>query len=699
MDDLHPDSNDAKTVKIFSDEPEEATTPAAAATEDAPDSAASKEDTESANGNSGQSSSQSDESGNAIDASEAESQTAMSSNGTQSQEASSTAGEAAPTAEAALAAEAPAGESPQAHDIETPESDAQQDSPERADAPAQTVPAYSTIRELGRDDWGRILLAWRDEAPADDSQDPPVVLLERATLDQEAARNIVDVHLYHARLLAPRAVIERESGIYWLVVEAPASYDAPFVAVGDGGRLDTKSTLKAGVGLANALSYLHTNGVAHGHIGPNAVLVHDGRAYLSGLELAALVETTEATSAARFAADVNALGAALVVLAGLPDTPTSEDEAAPIQALREIARRAAEAGYVTAEELAQDCGQALQEPALTLPPADEAAIRQALRFRAATATTVGLLRSQNQDALGSMVLDVRDDVGKDHPLGIFLVADGMGGEAAGEIASRIGARIAMAELIRQLLVPTVALPALEPLSPEHTTGATSVATLAQALAIAVDAANRQVRSLAATLQESTGTTLTAVVIAGSRAVLAHLGDSRAYLLRNGSLIQLTKDHSLLARLQELDHPLLNDPSFGMPRNYLYRSLGQEDEAPPDMMEFPVVPGDRLLLCCDGLWDELDDATLLRSLTSTDDPIECANHLVRMANASGGHDNSSVVVVFVDARPDDPATEFTPEQVTAILRATGALDEEDEEAGDDNTDSTDLVDNSFDIGLN
>jgi serine/threonine protein phosphatase PrpC len=102
-----------------------------------------------------------------------------------------------------------------------------------------------------------------------------------------------------------------------------------------------------------------------------------------------------------------------------------------------------------------------------------------------------------------------------------------------------------------------------------------------------------------------------------------------------------------------------------------------------MMEFPIAPGDRLLICSDGLWDELDDATIQRCLTSTDDPAECANHLVRLANASGGHDNSTAVVVFVEALRDDPATEFTPEQIDAILRASGALDEEgDDDAAND-----------------
>ena len=538
---------------------------------------------------------------------------------------------------------------------------------------------YAKVRELGRDGWGRILLARQADTTADDDQEqPPVGLLERAALDIEAAQRIIAYHLYHGRILAPRALIKREGGAHWLAIEAPQPYDAPFTSISDGGRVDAKGALKAGVGLANALSYLHTNGFAHKHVGPDAILVHGTRAYLSGVELAASVETTEAASAELFAADVNGLARVLGTLADLPATAPA-DEAGHAQVLRAIAARAETSGFMTAEDLAQECGQALQDPVPTLPDVEMTAIRP-LVFQTGTATTVGLLRSQNQDALGCSVLDVRDDISGNRPLGIFLVADGMGGEAAGEIASRIGARIVMAELVRQLLVPTMALPALEPLAPEPVSGAASVTILAQALAIAVDAANRQVRGLAASLQESTGTTLTAMVAAGGRAVLAHLGDSRAYLLRNGNLVQLTRDHSLLARLEELDHPLLNDPSFGMPRNYLYRSLGQEDEAPPDMMEFPVAVGDRLMLCSDGLWDELDDETIQRSLTSSDDPAECANHLVRLANAAGGHDNSTAVVVFVGAQPDDPASEISREEVDAILRAAGVLDDGDDDGG-------------------
>lgn len=687
MDDLHHDSKDAETATIPIETPMDASgdQDAGNASEDAATTPASAEesndapqqpDVQAVGEAVDQPGDQSDADVPAPDVTRAQDGTV---NTDTTAAVASTADEAAGAA--AAAAEADAGDAGQTDEL-----------PAMDGIVGKAAADYSTIRELGRDPWGRILLAWRSDAPPGDDQEPPVVLLERLALDVEVAQQVVDLHLYHARLLAPRALVQRPDSVHWLVVEAPATYDAAFVSVADGGRLEERSVLKAGVGLANALSYLHTNSVVHGNVGPDSMLVHDGRAYLTGVERAVAADSGEIESALQFSAEVNALAKALRQLAGLPDAPGT-DESAPAQALRAIEDRGKAGGFATAEDLAQECGQALQEPTLTLPAAEDATGR-ALKFECGTATTVGLLRTQNQDALGCTVLQIRDDVVRDMPLGIFLVADGMGGEAAGEVASRIGARIAMAELVRQLLVPTVAMAALDPLSPEHTTGSTSVATLAQALAIAVDAANRQVRALAAALQESTGTTLTVIVAAGGRAVLAHLGDSRAYLLRDGALVQLTKDHSLLARLEELDHPLLNDPSFGMPRNYLYRSLGQEDEAPPDMMEFPVVPGDRMMLCSDGLWDELDDATIQRCLTSTDDPAECANHLVRLANAAGGHDNSTAVVVFVEAQHEDPANEISPEEADAILRSSGALDDD---AGSDSLDDTGVMDDAFDMG--
>src|SRR5262249_55515190 len=151
-----------------------------------------------------------------------------------------------------------------------------------------------------------------------------------------------------------------------------------------------------------------------------------------------------------------------------------------------------------------------------------------------------------------------------------------------------------AEVVRQFAVPSVALPALAVTNEEADAALQRPedSTIVEGLARAVAVANYQVRELAPHLGPATGTTLTAIAISGTHAALAHLGDSRAYLLRNGLLHKLTEDHSVLTRLQTIDHPLLNDPDVFVPRSMLYRSLGQDDEANADLLEFRLAAGDR-----------------------------------------------------------------------------------------------------------
>jgi len=282
-------------------------------------------------------------------------------------------------------------------------------------------------------------------------------------------------------------------------------------------------------------------------------------------------------------------------------------------------------------------------------------------FQAAGFSDIGLGgRSNNEDAWGGWV---RADagLGTAGSLALFLVADGMGGEARGELASRIAARLVTAELMRQFAVPSIALPALAVTTDEADLALQRPedSAITQGLARAATVANYQVRELARQLGQATGTTLTAIAICGTHAALAHLGDSRAYLLRGGLLHKLTEDHSVLARLQAIDHPLLSDPNVFVPRSMLYRSLGQEDEAHVDMIEFRLAEGDRFLICSDGLWDEIDQETLEQTFVTAADPLECARQLVGHANAAGGHDNSTAVVVFVRAVAlNEPAADRT-----------------------------------------
>lgn len=488
--------------------------------------------------------------------------------------------------------------------------------------------------------------------------------------DTERAHAVIIFGLQHSRLLVPRAVASVEEQHY-LVVEVLADADgtAPRSLSG-GAHLSAVEALRAGSGLADALAYLHRNGLAHGHIAPDAIFVRDARAYLGRLERATSLGPEAPQAADEMRADANALARALGELVAPSGLAVNAEQDANAEnaggagedaaQLANIVAKGQANGYETADELVADFGAATAttfDQAEALP--ETAALsgqevpQERFILRMASATTVGMVRSENQDAVATMHFEVHDDLIGDMPAGVFLVADGMGGEAHGEVASRIAARIVTSEMARSFFAPLVAIPATvasesgnEPLRADED--------LAAALVRAVTAANAQVRALAEYLGQPTGTTLTALAIRGMQAVVAHLGDSRAYLLHDGTLRMLTEDHSLLARMEALDHPLLHDDSLFISRSILYRSLGQEDAAPPDVLDVPLAMGDRVMLCSDGLWDELKDDIIERVMIEGPDPQTCANELVRLANDAGGNDNSTALVLFVEPEPTDIA---------------------------------------------
>jgi serine/threonine protein phosphatase PrpC len=468
----------------------------------------------------------------------------------------------------------------------------------------------------------------------------------------EAISGLIDLQLRHPRLVAPRELLAHGDARF-VVAEGAMAGDVALCGPMDTGAaiLQPDEALRAGAGLADALSYLHRNGIAHLRVAPESILFASGRAYLFGLEDAVMLEDNLGEAPKLVARDANMLATTLARLARTSESATGAESAAT-RNLREAAARGADNAFTSPEEVAAICGSALQvQPqALPTPPAETVGVP--LHLEAGTATSVGLVRSENQDALVSLVLDAHDDAARgDAPIGIFLVADGMGGEAHGELASRIAARILPSQILSQLILPLFAKPALafdQPISGENMI---SIASVADMLDRGVTAANQHIREMAQTYGQDTGSTLTIVMTAGPQAALAHLGDSRMYLLRDGKLVRLTEDHTLLARLEAMDHPILEDPTFYVPRNFLYRSLGQE-HAPPDVRPFTLAPGDRFVICSDGLWDELDDEAIKSTIATVDDPEVCAHRLVAMANEAGGHDNSTAVVVFARARAQD-----------------------------------------------
>ena len=545
------------------------------------------------------------------------------------------------------------GEEPQPRSVTEPAGDASA-SPEGL-APGDRIGRYAIDRVLETEESQRAYLAFTspDEtepgASGDGLETPRAcfVLFERAPHGFARMSRVTALTLRHPRLLAPREVFTH-GGKEYLAIETLVDDEGNLPqSVADGARLDHQTTLAAGAGLADALGYLHRNGVAHLHVSPLSLVVFARRAYIAGMETADLAVSAADDVARLFAIDANFLARTLGVLAGVADEPVADEPPAAAY-IRQIVRRGEANSYQSVEELAAGCAGGLQHtPELDL---EIEQTQGRYHFVSAYASSVGNVRSENQDACACVTIDVFDDIATGMPVSVFLVADGMGGEARGEVASRMAVRTVPAEIARHFAIPMLMRPvdAVTSETPQTRILAGERLDASSALSRAVYEANRNIRLLAGMLNQTTGTTLTAIATLGGRAALAHLGDSRAYLLRDGVLTQLTEDHSVLARLQAIDHPLLSDPDVLVPRNMLYRSLGQEDDPNPDMLEFMLADGDRLLLCSDGLWDEVSDDLLAETLSKAKDPRWCAEQLVAFANAAGGHDNSTAVVVFIEA---------------------------------------------------
>lgn len=250
-----------------------------------------------------------------------------------------------------------------------------------------------------------------------------------------------------------------------------------------------------------------------------------------------------------------------------------------------------------------------------------------VRYTAAAMTDRGRKRTSNEDAFGYSV---------EH--GVYLVCDGMGGAAAGEIASSL----AVDEVLRLVT---------ERRDAQNGNGAGS-GSIAQIGEEAVIAANETIHSRGQrNLRLSgMGTTLVGLLAAVSegdpRVWILNVGDSRCYRLRKGHIQQCTRDHSLVEEQIRLGRMTRSEAARSPFRNVITRALGTQMGVKPDVVEAEVEPGDLFLLCSDGLTRELSDEKI-RSLLSTAAPLEehCAR-LIQAANKAGGHDNITCLLVRV-----------------------------------------------------
>ncbi|HSL31711.1 MAG TPA: protein phosphatase 2C domain-containing protein [Anaerolineales bacterium] len=243
--------------------------------------------------------------------------------------------------------------------------------------------------------------------------------------------------------------------------------------------------------------------------------------------------------------------------------------------------------------------------------------------------SVGKQRELNEDSLLAITATMAGNTGN-LPFGLYIVADGMGGHQFGEVASNAAIRTVAGYILRKFhpYLFQIKADAMDE-------------SFQEIMQAAVSEAQRAIQREA----PGSGTTLTAALVVGQQITVAHVGDSRAYFIYpDGRIESLTRDHSLVKRLEELGH-ITPDEAVNYPhRNVLYRALGQGEILDPDIFTIGFPQPGSLMICSDGLWGVLTEEELVRSINEAPSLQRACQALVNAANAAGGPDNISVILV-------------------------------------------------------
>ena len=256
-----------------------------------------------------------------------------------------------------------------------------------------------------------------------------------------------------------------------------------------------------------------------------------------------------------------------------------------------------------------------------------------MQLSVAAGTDVGRIRAGNEDSLYADA---------DQERGLFIVADGMGGHAAGEVASEMAVQIVARDLagVRDLSGP-------EPLTQ---------------MAEALRNANRAIyeRTIVEADKQGMGTTASCLLLGNGRWIIGHIGDSRVYLLRDGVLRQVTKDHSYVQEQVDAGYLTPEQARYHPYSNVITRCVGASQDVEPDTYDGEVKTGDLFLVASDGLTGMVDDRRLQQLLLSRNSPGRLVDALISEANGRGGLDNITAIVVHVDEttdKPDSPTGEM------------------------------------------
>jgi len=245
-----------------------------------------------------------------------------------------------------------------------------------------------------------------------------------------------------------------------------------------------------------------------------------------------------------------------------------------------------------------------------------------------TAQSTGLERSHNEDALFVMQGSSAGEEALPN-FGLFIVADGMGGHRAGEIASAISVRKVAQRITQDTVLRLFDAGDSAELPP-----------IQEMIRKALEDANEAVVERV----PGGGTTLTAALLLGHQVTIGHVGDSRAYIISENGTKVITRDHSLVERLKELGQLSEDEAASHPQRNVLYRAIGQGANLEVDVFSYPIPPEGYLLVCSDGLWSVVPEIDIQTIILESSNPQVACEKLVHAANAAGGPDNITAILV-------------------------------------------------------
>ena len=437
------------------------------------------------------------------------------------------------------------------------------------------------------------------------------VLLEANDLRQyQPAQRLLDHGIHHPALVELYDAFQigyGEETRAYLVQEFPLSQ----IASSDHREI---VVLRWGAQLADALAHLHAKQISHGSIQPANLYLSDSQIKLGGYTTLAELEPKAV------AWDIHQLAYTLYQLA----IPLGTNAPLFSLAAGRVIRDALEQRYRDARAFQTELQQVVD------------AARRPARITTVVGrlSDVGRKRELDEDSLLTTEITQFTQTGS-QVIGLYVIADGMGGASAGEVASKLTTETIAREVTQKIVAPRLTAPETELNYP-------------QILQAAVEQANAAILAARTRAQTDMGSTVVAALLVGSHAHIANVGDSRAYLITRSRIAKLTKDHSLVQALVDRGALAEAEVRTHPQRNYILRNVGDKSQIQVDFFQTALEPGQCLLLCCDGLWEMVLDEQIREIVNQHANPQDACRELIRVANENGGDDNITCIAIRIES---------------------------------------------------